>query len=382
VLRQKVAWTPRAAREVTTLAEAGHEVDYVCIRKPGEPFRERTGGVTTWRLPAYRGPGALGILLGYASFFVLAGALATALHLRRRFHAVQVNTLPDALVFAVAVPRLLGARILLDLQEPMPEFFATRYRTGLGHPVVRLIALVERASIRFAHHAITPTAQLRSTFARSGAPPAKITVVMDGADEKVFHPIPGVAPDPARFTLISHGTIEEWYGLDTAIEAVDLLREECPELELRIFGKGSDRERLQALTARLGLQDRVHFSEGFVPIEELLHAIATSHLGVVAMKRDPFRDVTLAGKMFDFIVMGVPMAVSRTRSVEESFPPGCFELFESGVAQSLAAAIRRVRNDQEHRLELAKAAAVAAEPYRWVHQREHYLDAVDSLLRR
>jgi hypothetical protein len=44
---------------------------------------------------------------------------------RRRYRLVQVHSLPDVLVFAAAVPRLLGARLLLDLQECMPEFFAT-----------------------------------------------------------------------------------------------------------------------------------------------------------------------------------------------------------------------------------------------------------------
>jgi glycosyltransferase involved in cell wall biosynthesis len=366
---------------VATLAEAGHQVDYICLRCPGQPLRERAGAVTTWRLPAYRrGPGAAGILMAYGSFFLLAAVLVTALHVRRRFRVVQVNTLPDALVFAATVPRLLGARILLDLQEPMPEFFATRFGTSMRHPVVRAIEAIEQASIRFAHHAITPTAQMREVFASRGAPREKITVVMDGADERIFHPLPSLGPDPGGFSVISHGTIEEWYGLDAAVEAVAVLRDEIPELQLLIYGKGSDEARLRALTARLGLQERVHFSEGFVPIDDLLRAIATSHVGLVALKRDPFRDVTLAGKMFEFIVMGVPMAVSRTRSVEESFPPGCFESFESGDVEGLAAALRTLRADPEHRARLAVRARTAAEPYRWVRQREHYLGAVDDLL--
>jgi hypothetical protein len=65
----------------------------------------------------------------------------------------------------------------------------------------------------------------------------------------------------------------------------------------------------------------VYFSDGFVPIDELRHAISSADVGVVAMRRDAFRDVTLAGKMFDFIAMGKPVLSSRTRSVEQTFPP-------------------------------------------------------------
>jgi glycosyltransferase involved in cell wall biosynthesis len=382
VIRQQVAWSPRVAREVAALAEAGHDVDFICLRKPGEPRRERCGRVRVWRLSVPgggRGRTAR-YLLNYGSFVAQAAAVAGVMHARRRYRLVQVNTLPDVLVFAAAVPRTFGARVLLDLQECMPEFFATKFGTGMDHPAVRLIAALEQRSIRFADHVITPTAQLRDTFIGRGAPPDKIDVVMDGTDEEVFRRVPAARPDPTRFTLISHGTVEERYGLDTAIDAVALLRNEIPELVLKIYGEGSDLGRLHQLADRLGVADRVYFSDGFVPIDDLRCAISSADVGVVAMKRDVFRDVTLAGKMFDFIAMGLPMVVSRTRSVEQTFPPDCFERFESGNPADLARALRRLHEDPDHRALLATRAAAAADPYRWAHQRERYLSIVAGLL--
>ena len=47
--------------------------------------------------------------------------------------------MPDALVFAAAVPRLLGARVVLDLHECMPEFFSVKFGVPMEHPVVRLL---------------------------------------------------------------------------------------------------------------------------------------------------------------------------------------------------------------------------------------------------
>src|SRR6266545_2072685 len=251
----------RVAREVGALAALGHQVDVICLRDTHQPRVERGPGVTVWRLPLRhsRGRRAVRYLLEYGAFFVLAGGLVTAL--------------PDALVCAAAVPRLLGARVLLDLQECMPEFFATKFGVDLVHPAVRTIARVERASIRFADLVITPTSQMREAFVARGANPGKITVVMDGADAEVFRPV----PEPARgtaFTLITHGTVEPHYGIDTAIEAVALLREEIPGLRLSVYGDGSDLPRLRRLAADRGVADRVHFSGGFVPIEELVDAIA------------------------------------------------------------------------------------------------------------
>jgi glycosyltransferase involved in cell wall biosynthesis len=384
VIRQQVAWSPRAARAVAALVEAGHDVDLICLRTPGEPAWERRGRVTVWRLAVpWANSGGLGqYTVGYGWFLACAAALAGALQLRRRFRLVQVNSLPDVLVFAAAVPRLLGARVLLDLQESTPEFFATKFGLTMRHPAVRAVVALEQLSISFADHVITPTAQLRDAFVRRGARAAKIDVVMDGADESLFRRVPAAPIDPDRFMLISHGTIEERYGLDTAIGAVALLRDEIPGLRLRIYGDGSEVGRLRTLAADLGVADRVGFSDGWVPAEELVRAIAAADVGIVAMKRDAFRDLTLAGKMFDFIAMGIPMAVSRTRSVEEAFPAGCFERFESGDAADLAAAIRRLYADPAHRTRLVAEATATAEPYRWPNQRAHYLRIVDDELRR
>jgi glycosyltransferase involved in cell wall biosynthesis len=383
VIRQHNSDTPRARREVKALVDAGHAVDFVVTRRRGEPFRERIGRLTIWRLPVRKMPsrGPLRYLVAYPAFFAMAFVWVSLLHLRRRFDVVQVNTLPDFLVFAAAVPRARGVRVLLDLQECMPEFFATKFGGGPRHPVVRLLGRIEQAAIRFAHHVITPTAQMREVFVRRGADPAKIRVVADGADESVFvpRPRPATADSQDHFTLVSHGTIEAHYGLDTTIEAVALLHERIPGLRLQIFGSGSYKPDLQELAARLGVSDQVWFSDGFVPVDQLVDALAAADVGVVAMKRDAFRDLTLAGKMFDFVVMRVPMVMSRTRSVEQVFGPDDVEWFESDDPADLARAIGVLHDEPERRRALVGRAARAAEPFRWEHQRAVYLDAVATL---
>ena len=382
VVRQHhVPQDTRVLREVTALAEAGHEVDLLCVRGPGEAAREQLGRIRIRRvaIPA-KGSGAARYVLRYLWFFLQAAVLVTAWHVRRRYRIVQVNSVPDVLVFAAAVPRLTGARVLLDLQECMPEFFATKFGTSMSSPAVRLLVRLEQASIRFAHAVVTPTAQLRALFVERGGDPAKIAVVMDGADEEVFRRHPEARGEPGRFTLISHGTIEERYGLDTAVEAVGRLKAEIPGLCLRIYGEGSDKPRLVQLAAAHEVADQVWFSEGFVPFPELVRALSAADVGVVAMKRDVFRDVTLPGKLFDFVAMGLPSVVARTRSIEETFDEDCFEYFESGNPDDLARAVRQLYDDPGRRARLAEHAARVAEPYRWPRQRTAYLSVIDALL--
>lgn len=374
---------PRLKREVDALVMAGHEVDIICRAQPDESLTERSGPVTVRRLPVKRcAGGGLCYLVSYMTFFLIAAAVVGVLHVRRRYHLVQVNTVPDALVFAAVVPRLLGARVLLDLHECMPEFFATKFKTGPEHPVVRVIARLEQASIRFADYAITCTEQMRQAFVMRGADEARIGVVHNGSDEVAFNPerYPWTGRDRNRFVLISHGSIDERYGLDTIIRAVGLLKGEIPGLRLDIYGDGPDREDLRSLTERLNVEREVYFSPGIVPLEELIRAIAVADVGVVAMKRDAFRDLTLCNKMYDFIVMRKPVISSRTESVEAYYGESCFLLFSSGDERELAQAIRELYEDPGIGERLAREAACVNEPYRWPHQRKLYLRIVENLL--
>jgi glycosyltransferase involved in cell wall biosynthesis len=364
----------RVRREVHALADAGHEVDVICVRRPGEPRRERRGPIRVLRLPAplRRTDGAVRYIAQYAAFALMAGGVAALLHRRRRWDVVQVNSMPDALVFAAAVPRLRGARVVLDLHECMPEFFQVKFGVGPRHPAVRLVAAAEQASIRFADRVITCTEQMRGAFVARGADPGKIDVVLNSADEAVFDADRYRPAAGDGFTLICHGAIERSYGHDTLLRAVALARERIPELRLDVYGDGTFRPQLEHLAADLGLDGCVRIRDGWAPIEELVEAIARADAGVVALRRDAFRDLTHANKMFDLIAMRTPAIVSRTRAVEAYFDDGCFAYFDSGDERGLADAILALHADPELGERLARRAAAVARPYRWEAQREIY----------
>ncbi|MDQ3400753.1 MAG: hypothetical protein M3470_07125, partial [Chloroflexota bacterium] len=138
-------------REIDTLLEAGHEVDLFCMRDDGEPSTDRRGALTVRRLPlAHRRGKIARYLAEYAAFLVLTTVAVGVFHPTRRYALVQVNTPPDSLVFSSIVPRLFGAKVLLQLTEPMPEFFATKFKLSPTHPAVRFVTTVEQLSLRYA----------------------------------------------------------------------------------------------------------------------------------------------------------------------------------------------------------------------------------------
>jgi glycosyltransferase involved in cell wall biosynthesis len=367
---------------VEALELAGHEVDVICLRRPGEQRLEKQGSVTAHRIPiTTRRGGRINYVVQYGVFFAVAAVLSAVLHARRRFDVVQVNSMPDSLVFSAIVPRLLGARVLLDLHECMPEFYAVKFGVGLRHPAVRLVAWLEQAAIRFADGVITCTEQMRQAFVSRGAPPDKIEVVLNSANEDEFDPArqPSVRSAPEEFRLICHGTVERIFGIDVIVRAVALLRDELPGLRLAVVGEGSTLPEVRSLVEELGVSDRVQFSGRFVPLDDLVQAIASADAGIVALRRDIFRDLTHSNKMFDYITMRKPAIVSRTRSVEAYFDESCFQMFIPGDEHDLARAIRELHADPGLRNRLVSRAADVNQPYRWPHQRQRYQEIARAL---
>lgn len=373
----------RVRREVQALVADGHDVDVVCLIRPGEPRFERVGQVTVHRLRIpLRRAGTVNYLFQYGAFFIAAGLVVAWLHMRRRFDVVQVNTMPDILAFAALVPKLFGARVLLDLHECMPEFYAVKFGTDLRHPAARLLARIEQAAIQFASFGITCTDQMRDAFVSRGAARSKLGVVMNSSNEEEFDPRVSrpVRHRPDEFRLICHGTVERIYGIDTIVRAVHLLRHEIKGLRLEIYGEGSALREIRKLVSDLELADRVYLSGRFVPISELVRAIAASDVGVVAIRRDIFRDLTHCNKMFDFITMRKPAIVSRTSSVEAYFDDRCFRMFTAGDENDLTNAIRELYTDPRLRRRLVRHATRANVQYRWPYQRRFYQNVVRQLV--
>ena len=167
---------PRVRREVEALAARGHAVDLVCLRGPGQPARETLAGARVYRLPlARRRAGRLRYLWDYLAFFVAASLAVGLLSARRRYPLVQVNSLPDFLVWAAWPARLTGARVLLDLHELMPELFASKYATGMDHPLPRLLGRIETAAIRWSDASLAVSQPCLERYLARGAPAERFT---------------------------------------------------------------------------------------------------------------------------------------------------------------------------------------------------------------
>ncbi len=373
---------PRVRREAEALVAAGHDVDVICLRKPGEAARDAVNGVRVYRLPLeHRRGSLLHYLYEYGAFFALAFVRLLGLFVRRRYAIVQVNTMPDALVFVAALCKLCGARVVLDMHECVPELYQTKYGLGPRHPVIRLLGRVEQWSMAFADQVLTCTEQQKDVFARRGTPATKIAVVLNSADAAIFRPRgdePTSWQPGGPLTLVSHGIVVERYGLDTIVRAVALLKPEIPGITLEVLGSGEYLPALRALVDELGVADQVRL-RGFVPQEEMLATIRAAHIGVAAAKRDVFRELTHTNKMYEYIVMRKPVVISETSAVRAYFDADSFEYFVSDEPADLARAILDLYRDPARARRLVDRAGRQYRRYAWDVQQQIYCRAVLGL---
>src|SRR5919204_555941 len=203
IVRQTDLYEPPVQREAEALAGAGFDVEVLCMRHPERPRRARVNGVRITSLPAsLHRSSRVRYALGYAWFFLLVACTLAARHLRRPYAAVQVKTMPDFLVFAAVVPKLLGARVFAYMNEPTPELAETLFGPG---PLNRVLELVEQRALAFADHAFTVTEELKQRYVDRGADPERITVVLNGADPKVRFGAWSPAPSAACTTTPGGG---------------------------------------------------------------------------------------------------------------------------------------------------------------------------------
>ena len=368
-------------REVEALTEQGIGCDVLFLGEPGEPWKQTTGDVTLRRLPGSKSRGGrVRYLLEYGAFVVVAAVALAILHARRHYRVIQVNTMPDFLVLAAAVPKMLGVPIVVFMQEPTPELAAS---LGAGRRMVEVLAAIEQRSLRFADEAITVTEQLRSRYLERGADPARVHVVLNGPDPQ--HLLLGDRPptnDRERhesFSVLCHGTIEDRYGHDTLLDAVAIAVADVPSIELVISGKGSGTEAMLARIEELRIEDHVRY-EGWVSDQRLAELLRSADVGVVAQKASPYSHLVHTNKMYDFWIAGLPVVASRLEATAADFDDSTIAYFEPDDPADLARQLVRLASSRQTCVDLADAGRRAYERVGWHSQKERYLDVYRRLL--
>src|SRR5258708_838107 len=143
----------RIKNYVRTLEDQGHHVDVIALRCDREvAVEERRSGATFRIMSKYQGESTLMYFWSYLEFFVKALVLLAGRSFRHRYDVVHVHNMPNALVFAAIVPKMLGARLMLDVHDLMPVNYMAKFDVKENDVPVRALRLEQRLSALLADH--------------------------------------------------------------------------------------------------------------------------------------------------------------------------------------------------------------------------------------
>ncbi len=194
-----------------------------------------------------------------------------------------------------------------------------------GRPVSRLYAaavhLSERLAVLHCDGIIAVSTGIRARLlADYHVAPEHVAVILNGADEELFAPVPDRDVErlalhlPAdRILLVFAGTLAPWQRVDVMVDAMAILEQRRPgRYALVVVGDGDEREALQRQIRRLGLETSVRLC-GWVPYGDVHRYMGAADLALV------LRDTSLAGittfsplKLFEYAFTGTPVIYSSS----------------------------------------------------------------------
>jgi glycosyltransferase involved in cell wall biosynthesis len=373
----------RIRREAEALVERGDTVELICPWTEALDGKSSYGGVQLHfaRKFAYgAGAGPLQYLTRYTAFLLAAALRVARLQRRRPFDVVQIHTMPDFLVFAALPAKRRGAKVVLDIHDLVPELYASKFGVAQSHPLIRALVWLERRSVAFADAALAVHDPHRDALVRHGNPAEKLTVIMNTPDLKLLGPA-READEVDASLVVYHGTISKRHGLESAVRAVALAREELPELSLFVAGDGDDVPQIRQLVHELGLDGGVRLSHGIVPLEELLPTLRRAGAAVVPLVPDAFTRYMLPVKLLEYAALQIPVLVTRTPTIEAYFDDSAVIYIDPHDPAAIASRlVDLLRNPEEGRRLAANAAKIMAQ-HSWEEERGRYYSLIDSLVR-
>ncbi|MFP5263032.1 MAG: glycosyltransferase family 4 protein [Blastocatellia bacterium] len=263
-----------------------------------------------------------------------------------RFDVVQVFSASNLSFLispapAVVIAKLFGKPVILNYHSGQAEEHLKNY-PGTAIPVIRL-----------ADRLVVPSGFLVDVFAKFGIRAEAIFNTVDFSRFKYRR------RDSLRPVLFANRNLESHYNVECALRAFSLVQREVPAARLIVAGDGSERAKLHAVAAGLGLRN-VEFV-GAVPPERMpaLYDSADIYLNSSDVDNMPL-------SILEAFACGLPVVTTEAGGI-----PYIVTDFETGLLarrgdyRALAASVLRLLADNALASKLAGQAREECRKYEW-----------------
>jgi glycosyltransferase involved in cell wall biosynthesis len=340
------------------LVERGHRVRLICSGWPGCAAHAEVEGLDVTRV-------------GTRTSFAVTGRGAVRRALQREQPDIvveDINKIPlflaslTRLPFCVIVPHLFGETAFQEASWLMATAVWLAERP------------IPRQYRRASFHAISEST--RDDLIRRGISPATIRVIHPGVDSEHYRPDPAVGRSaPPSFLYV--GRLKRYKGIDLAIRALAIARQQMPELTLDIAGNGDARPELEGLARELGLLQAVRF-HGFVSETEKVRLLRSTWANVFPSPKEGW-GITVV----EAAACGTPSIASDSPGLRDSVRHGeSGFLVPHGDVAALAARMTELAGDPALVTRLGLAGRRFAEALTWeaaaAETEAHLAQIIDS----
>ena len=347
----------RVRREAETLKENGARVDVICLRNKSESGFSVHNNISVYRIPMglKRNVGFLSYFLRYFIFLIVSAALLTGLYIRCRYKVIHIHSIPDYEVFCALIPKIFGAKVILDLHELMPEIFAAKFNFPAESKKVNLAKTLEKSSVQFADNVIT-TSNLRKEILHNRTQRNDIVVIMNLPKQTIFK-----SKDMTdfiqkynlkqSFIMIYVGGLYKERELDIVIKAMKFIEPKIRSIFFIICGTGEKDyvATLKNMISDLDLDKKV-LNLGYVPQEDVLNYVNLSNVAIAPYKFHPNLESVLDGisstKVFEYLLVPKPVIVSNFSSKNNEFE-NLISFYKSGDYKDLGKKIMEIYENEE-----------------------------------
>ena len=219
-----------------------------------------------------------------------------------------------------------------------------------------------------------------STFTRDrliadfGVEPDRIRLVTPGVDLERFTPGPTAEP-----FILSVGRLIERKGFDRLIDAFAMVAGDFPEYRLKIAGSGPDEDALKVRATASSGGERIDFLGG---VDDARLTALYRSCTLFAMPNRTLADGDTEGFGLIFLeanACGKPVIGGRAGGATDAIVDEKTGLLvDGGDTDAIAAALRRLLDDEELRNRLAAGGLAHARNHGWARSAERFIEAVES----
>lgn len=375
----------RVRKYAESLANENFHLDIICLN---EQFTPRQKNIHLIKYPLERKRiSQLWYLMEYFLFFIFAFIHLFRLTFKKKYRIIQIHNMPEVLVFSALIPKILGSKIILDMHDPMPELYMTKYHVEYSYPLVKFLIFIEKICFTFSDHIIAANRDFRKVYIkRHPEIENKISVIGNFPDPSIFKKRKNNnSVDKKKFNLIYMGSIDERFGLDMIINGIELLLNKMPAIRLtiipRISYEGLYFQKILDLIKNKKLENHIRILSP-CPLEEIVNRLTQCELGIVPLKKSVFTDLLIPVKLLEFIHMKIPVIASPAATLKKTFHKNELYFMEKNSPPEFAKAVENLYLNKKLREKLKVNAAKYLLTHNWAEEKRKYLKIINSLLDR